>query len=55
MRFVLNELHADGFGDIPALADFTPDLTEAVLRKAARFIRTCCCRSAAARRGRCHC
>lgn len=38
MRFVLNELHeGDGFGDIPALAEFTPDLTDAVLQEAARF------------------
>ena len=30
MRFVLEELHTgDGFGDIPALAEFTPDLTHA--------------------------
>jgi alkylation response protein AidB-like acyl-CoA dehydrogenase len=37
MRFVLNELHAgDGFGDIPALAEFTPDLTDAILAEAAR-------------------
>jgi alkylation response protein AidB-like acyl-CoA dehydrogenase len=40
MRFVLNELHTDdGFGDIPALAEFTPDLTDAVLEEAARFSR----------------
>ena len=40
MRFVLNELHADdGFGDIPALAEFTPDLTDAILEEAARFCR----------------
>jgi len=38
MRFVLNELHTDdGFGDIPALADFTPELTEAVLTEAAKL------------------
>ncbi len=38
MRFVLNELHeGDGFGDIPALAEFTPDLTDAVLEEAARI------------------
>ncbi|MDO7843799.1 acyl-CoA dehydrogenase C-terminal domain-containing protein [Sphingomonas immobilis] len=38
MRFVLDELHTDdGFGDIPALAEFTPDLTSAVLEEAARF------------------
>jgi len=40
MRFVLNELHTDdGFGEIPALAEFTPDLTDAVLDEAARFSR----------------
>jgi len=40
MRFVLNELHQDdGFGDIPALAEFTPDLTDAILEEAARFSR----------------
>ncbi|PTD15851.1 acyl-CoA dehydrogenase C-terminal domain-containing protein [Sphingomonas fennica] len=40
MRFVLNELHQDdGFGDLPALAEFTPDLTDAVLEEAARFAR----------------
>ena len=40
MRFVLNELHADdGFGDIPALSEFTPDLTDAILEEAARFCR----------------
>lgn len=40
MRFVLNELHQDdGFGDIPALAEFTPDLTSAILEEAARFCR----------------
>ena len=40
MRFVLNELHADdGFGDIPALAEFTPDLTDAILGEAARVAR----------------
>ena len=38
MRFVLDELHQDdGFGDLPALAEFTPDLTSAVLEEAARF------------------
>ncbi|MGE4429559.1 MAG: acyl-CoA dehydrogenase C-terminal domain-containing protein [Sphingobium sp.] len=38
MRFVLNELHeGDGFGDIAALAEFTPDLTDAVLEEAARI------------------
>jgi alkylation response protein AidB-like acyl-CoA dehydrogenase len=40
MRFVLNELFRDdGFGDIPAHAEFTPDLTDAVLEEAARFCR----------------
>ncbi|MFT3965046.1 MAG: acyl-CoA dehydrogenase C-terminal domain-containing protein [Sphingobium sp.] len=40
MRFALYELHADdGFGDIPALADFTPDLTDAVLEEASRLAR----------------
>jgi len=40
MRFVLNELHADdGFGDIPALAEFTPELTDQVLEEAARVSR----------------
>ncbi|PZU59120.1 MAG: acyl-CoA dehydrogenase [Sphingobium sp.] len=40
MRFVLDELFVDdGFGDIPALAEFTPDLTGAVLEEAARFCR----------------
>ncbi len=38
MRFVLNELHQDdGFGNLPAYADITPDLTEAVLEEAARL------------------
>jgi alkylation response protein AidB-like acyl-CoA dehydrogenase len=38
MRFVLNELHADdGFGNLPAFADITPDLTEAVLEEAAKL------------------
>jgi alkylation response protein AidB-like acyl-CoA dehydrogenase len=38
MRFVLHELHeGDGFGDVPALAEFTPDLTDAVLEEAARL------------------
>jgi alkylation response protein AidB-like acyl-CoA dehydrogenase len=38
MRFALYELHADdGFGDIPALSEFTPDLTDAVLGEAARL------------------
>ncbi|RZF66256.1 acyl-CoA dehydrogenase [Sphingomonas populi] len=40
MRFVLDELHQDdGFGGIPALEEFTPDLTSAVLEEAARFSR----------------
>jgi len=40
MRFVLDELHGDdGFGDLPALAEFTPELTSAVLEEAARFTR----------------
>lgn len=40
MRFVLDELHVDdGFGEISALAEFTPDLTGAVLEEAARFCR----------------
>lgn len=40
MRFVLNEQFVDdGFGDIPALSEFTPDLTDAVLEEAARFCR----------------
>ncbi|MDK4805532.1 MAG: acyl-CoA dehydrogenase C-terminal domain-containing protein [Novosphingobium aromaticivorans] len=38
MGFVLNELHTDdGFGGLPAFADFTPELTEAVLGEAARL------------------
>jgi len=38
MRFVLNELHADdGFGDLPAFADITPDLADAVLTEAAKL------------------
>ena len=40
MRFVLEELHeGDGFGDVPALAEFTPDLTRAVLEEAAKMAR----------------
>ena len=40
MRFVLNELHqGDGFGDIAALAEFTPDLSDAVLEEAAKVSR----------------
>jgi alkylation response protein AidB-like acyl-CoA dehydrogenase len=38
MRFVLNELHDDdGFGDLPAHADFTPDLVDAVLEEAGKI------------------
>ena len=38
MRFVLNELHTDdGFGDLPAFEEITPDLTEAVLEEAAKL------------------
>ncbi|MDE2302162.1 MAG: acyl-CoA dehydrogenase C-terminal domain-containing protein [Sphingomonadales bacterium] len=37
MKFVAHELHADdGFGDLPALAEFTPDLIDAVLDEAAK-------------------
>lgn len=40
MRFVLDELWTDdGFGDLPALAEFTPDLTSAILEEAGRFTR----------------
>ena len=40
MRFVLNELFADdGFGDLPVHAEFTPDLTDAILEEAAKFCR----------------
>ena len=40
MRFVLDELWIDdGFGDLPALADFDSDLTNAILEEAARFSR----------------
>ena len=39
MRFVLHELFADGeFGNLPALADFTPDVADAVLAEAAQFM-----------------
>ena len=32
MKFVLHELHTDeGFGNLEALAEFTPDLVDAVL------------------------
>ncbi|HKR92231.1 acyl-CoA dehydrogenase C-terminal domain-containing protein [Novosphingobium sp.] len=37
MKFVLHELHADdGFGDLEPLAEFTPDLIDAVLEEAAK-------------------
>jgi len=37
MKFVLHELHADdGFGNLEALGDFTPDLLDAVLEEAAK-------------------
>ena len=40
MKFVLHELHqGDGFGDVAALADFTPDLTDAILEEAAKVAR----------------
>ncbi|WP_298195770.1 acyl-CoA dehydrogenase C-terminal domain-containing protein [Novosphingobium sp.] len=40
MRFVLNELHSDdGFGALPIHAEFTPDLTDAILEEAAKFCR----------------
>ena len=40
MRFVLHELHQDdGFGGIEALAEFTPDLTDAILEEAGRVAR----------------
>ncbi|WP_230281740.1 acyl-CoA dehydrogenase C-terminal domain-containing protein [Croceicoccus sp. Ery15] len=38
MRFVLNELHNDdGFGDLPAHAEFDSDLTDAILEEAAKL------------------
>ncbi|HWU01823.1 MAG TPA: acyl-CoA dehydrogenase C-terminal domain-containing protein [Novosphingobium sp.] len=38
MRFVLDELHGDdGFGDLPDHAEFTPDLTGAILEEAAKL------------------
>ena len=38
MRFVLNELHeGDGFGNLSAFAEITPDLADAVLTEAARI------------------
>ncbi len=40
MRFVLDELWADdGFGEIPALAEFDSDLSNAILEEAAKFSR----------------
>ena len=37
MKFVLHELHNDdGFGDIEALAEFTPDLVDAILEESAK-------------------
>ena len=37
MKFVLHELHADdGFGNLEALEEFTPDLVDAVLEEAAK-------------------
>jgi len=37
MKFVLHELHTDdGFGNLEALADFTPDLVDAILEEAAK-------------------
>ena len=40
MRFVLRELHADdGYGDLPALEDFSDDVVDAVLEEAARLTR----------------
>ncbi len=37
MKFVLHELHNDdGFGNLEALAEFTPDLTDAILEEAAK-------------------
>ena len=45
MRFVLEELHSggepwgDGFGNLPAHAQFTPDVTSAVLEEANRLVR----------------
>ena len=45
MKFVLHELHGDdGFGDLEALAEFTPDLVGAVLEEAAGSRRKCSCR-----------
>ena len=40
MRFVLDELHADdGYGNLAAFAEVTPDLVNAVLEEAAKFTR----------------
>ena len=40
MRFVLDELWVDdGFGELPALAEFDSELTSAILEEAARFSR----------------
>jgi alkylation response protein AidB-like acyl-CoA dehydrogenase len=40
MRFVLDELWVDdGFGDLPALAEFDSDLSNAILEEAAKFSR----------------
>ena len=40
MRFVLDELHTDdGYGNLPAFEEFTPDLTSAVLEEAAKMAR----------------
>jgi len=37
MKFVLHELHTDdGFGNLEALPDFTPDLVDAILEEAAK-------------------
>ncbi len=40
MKFVLHELHQDdGFGGLDALAEFTPDLVDAILAEAGRVAR----------------
>ncbi len=40
MRFVLDELwRHDGFGNLPGQEEFTPDLTDAILEEAGKFIR----------------
>ena len=37
MKFVLHELHNDdGFGNIEALEEFTPDLVDAILEESAK-------------------